>query len=135
MFDRAIRFCLWSSLTAAQFSPLLGCSDFSSPSLIPAPHSFQHQLPSSVRSSAHSCLDGQPVSLPSSFRNFGVVIYSPSQLMSHSGGQHCLLPLTASIYILLQVCVQQGSLMGACIPWCLDKLPGACMSLAASGHC
>jgi len=43
---------------------------------------------------------------------FQVVIYSPSQLMSHSGGLHCLLPFTASIYILLKVCVQQRSLDG-----------------------
>lgn len=45
--------------------------------------------------------------------SFAVVMYSPSQPMSHPGGQHCLLPFTASIYILLKVFVQQESLDGS----------------------
>ena len=50
--------------------------------------------------------------------------------MSHSGGRHCLLPFTASIYVLLKVRVQQGSLDG-CVHSTV-KLAGACMLLTTS---
>lgn len=136
MFDRAIWFCLWSSPTASQFSPLLGCSDFSCPSLIPAPHSSNNQLLLSARSSAHSCLDGHPVSLSPSFRDdFWSCYWFPKP--GHGSCRRAALPVafhSQHLHFASGLC-KQGSLMGVwkvpgSMSWCL-RVTG---SLWGSSH-
>lgn len=127
MFDRTIWFCLWSSSTAAQFSPLLGCSDFSCPSLIPAPHSSNNQFLLSARSSAHSCLDGHPVSLSPSFRDdFWSCYWFPKP--AHGSCRRAALPVafhSQHLHFASGLC-KQGSLDGSVESAWINELVPAC---------